>query len=183
MHRNGWGSLLRRAAPILIARWRVPLVMAGVVGVVLALAPLTADGPDEDDEWALIYRDTFDREAPPVVERTGAGVEAGARALWQRSIDEGVTDEGRATFSRFTLVWEGTARLGAYVPASTTPDDRLVKLRAWRGDAMYDAIAQAHAALLRQSGCAGPSEAERILEVAGESSSAEDFIDRLRELE
>ncbi|MEN8119738.1 MAG: hypothetical protein ABFS35_05305 [Bacteroidota bacterium] len=56
--------------------------------------------------WKLIYRDTFDRETPPGISKTGTGIKAGIYTLWQYTLSEGVTKNGNRSFSAFNLTFE-----------------------------------------------------------------------------
>ena len=58
--------------------------------------------------WNLIYRDTFDRETPPSISKTGTGINAGIFCLWQHTLSEGITKNGNRSFSAFNLTFEDT---------------------------------------------------------------------------
>lgn len=50
--------------------------------------------------WAS---DLFDRESPPSRQKTFSTLREGLEALWRASLDEGIQDDGRPTFTWFTL--------------------------------------------------------------------------------
>ena len=58
--------------------------------------------------WELIYRDTFDRETPPRIEKTGNGIKSAIFCLWQYTLSEGITKKGNRSFSAFNLIFKNT---------------------------------------------------------------------------
>jgi len=61
--------------------------------------------------WKLIYRDTFDRETPPGIEKTGNGIKTAILCLWQYTLSEGVSKNGNRSFSAFNLTFEDSEAL------------------------------------------------------------------------
>lgn len=82
------------------------------------------------DAWQLWSQDFFDRDAAPFLERSGTGRRDGLLLLWQRTLDEGVDDRGRPTFTWFTLSLAGGPRLT--VPRDPLDNPELARLRAAR---------------------------------------------------
>ncbi len=58
--------------------------------------------------WNLIYRDTFDRETPPSISKTGTGIKSGILYLWQYTLSDGITKNGNRSFSSYNLTFEDT---------------------------------------------------------------------------
>lgn len=56
--------------------------------------------------WKLIYEDLFDRECPPQVTKTGKGLKSSLFHLWQYTLSEGISIEGKSSLSRFYLMYE-----------------------------------------------------------------------------
>lgn len=53
--------------------------------------------------WEVWSSDTFDRDSGPTVEGTFDTFEQGLRALWKKTLSEAVQDDGRPTFTEFSL--------------------------------------------------------------------------------
>lgn len=53
--------------------------------------------------WDLYYRDTFDRDCPPMVTKKGMGLAQALFYLWQYTLTEGIVQDGRRSFSGFSL--------------------------------------------------------------------------------
>ena len=58
-----------------------------------------------NEEWAVWYVDTFDREMPPRNEVSGRGLVEGLAHLWARHLFETVRPDGQSGFSYFHLRW------------------------------------------------------------------------------
>lgn len=80
--------------------------------------------------WQLWSHDYFDRDAEPFLERSGDDRRTGLALLWQRTLDEGIVDGGRATFTWFTLSFAGGPRLS--LPRQPFSNPELAHLRAAR---------------------------------------------------
>jgi hypothetical protein len=106
-------------------------------------------------DWEIWYTDTFDREMPPQLEVSGAGLLAGLAELWRRTLEQSVGDDGYGTFTRFSLIWGGAGvpRGGGSVPVDPFENPPLLALRRWlRSDpGLPDALARAQARRLRRS--------------------------------
>jgi hypothetical protein len=71
----------------------------------------------------------FDANAEPSVNEEGQGLRTGVQRLWRRVLEEAVQDDGRPTFTDFSLRVGGrTLR----VPRDPSRDLELARLRAWR---------------------------------------------------
>jgi hypothetical protein len=158
--------------------------------------------------WAM---DTFDRESDPSVDVRGEGLEAGLAELWRRVLREGVRDDGRATFTSFTLVLTdrdttGRTDLGVQPsdnraladarrclygepgPGQERDAPRTVEpLPEPRERQILSALARAHATLLEDSprsaaGWQPHSPAARILATVAGACDADDLLARLASL-
>ena len=136
--------------------------------------------PAPEAEWAVWYRDMFDRECPPSVEVRGRGLAKGLIELWARHLFETVRPEGGRGFSRFHLRWAQTGGIaidGSWEGASRVREWVFGKKEHTRkgyvkeGDArLLEKIAVAHANLiLAQRSC------EEILEAAAAAKDRRDF--------
>ncbi len=94
--------------------------------------------------WELWSSDTFDRESPPSVEGSFDTLEAGLRALWKKTLTEAVQDDGRPTFTEFTL----RGQPSVFLPRDPFENPELAVLRArmLANGAYLDALVAAHAA-------------------------------------
>lgn len=81
--------------------------------------------------WSLWSSDFFDRESAPFCDARGEALEEGLAQLWAKTLDEGVLDDGRPTFTWFTLRHDGGA---VTLPRDPLKNPALAKLRAWRGE-------------------------------------------------
>jgi hypothetical protein len=151
--------------------------------------PLTTE-PHADEEWSVLYDDSFDRDCPTSVEVSGRGLVTGLRELWARYLFETVQANGGRGFSRFSLRWSG-----GYLSAEaywTGKWDGARRLRQWvfgdkssshRGyvaeadGALPAIIARAHAHLAREKDAAS-----RIYDVAISAVDRADFERRLVDL-
>lgn len=93
--------------------------------------------------WELWSSDTFDRESPPSVEGSFDTLEAGLRALWKKTLSEAVQDDGRPTFTEFTL----RGQPSVFLPRDPFENPELAVLRArmLANGAYLDALVAAHA--------------------------------------
>jgi hypothetical protein len=82
---------------------------------------------DSEAQWDLWYEDTFDRECPRQIERSGRGLAQGLVELWARHLHETVQAGGGRGFSRFNLWWK---QAGKSIAVSGDWDG-LVLLREW----------------------------------------------------
>jgi hypothetical protein len=53
--------------------------------------------------WQLIVTDMFDRETPPKIEEEGTEFVGALFHLWELTLKEGITEDGKKTFNRFHL--------------------------------------------------------------------------------
>lgn len=58
---------------------------------------------DPKINWQLIAVDKFDRNTPPQVDQKNIGLVSGLFHLWEKTLDEGITDNGKKTFIEFQL--------------------------------------------------------------------------------
>lgn len=135
---------------------------------------------DPDVAWVLWVHDTFDREASPSREREGRGLFAGLSLLWSKHFSEGVGEDGRATFSCFSLVLPGTnASIDRFYDRAT-----LAKLGGWikvpdASPGVLHGIVVTHAGLLAN---AEPQPETRILDAAKASEDPRELLKRLADL-
>ncbi|HSF80056.1 MAG TPA: hypothetical protein VLA49_02415 [Anaerolineales bacterium] len=67
---------------------------------------MTDHAPHPREQWAVWYRDTFDRQAPARVDVQGQGLVQGLAELWARYLFETVQAGGQQGFSHFHLEWK-----------------------------------------------------------------------------
>jgi hypothetical protein len=87
--------------------------------------------PDISTPWKLWYLDTFDREAPPSLEASGENILLGLYELWLHTLQEGVLEDGTASFSSFSLTWGNRASTTANAGVQPSRNSALKKLRQW----------------------------------------------------
>ena len=80
--------------------------------------------------WQIWSNDYFDYEASPLLECEGAGLVAGCRELWLKTLEEGILDDGRPTFTGFMLCLAEHGRL--MLPRDPLMNHELARLRQWR---------------------------------------------------
>lgn len=138
------------------------------------------------DDWALWYRDTFDRECPPNVDMSGQGLVHGLTELWARYLFETIQADGQSGFSSFHLEWkqvriaidgdrEGAKRLRRWLFGQKDHTDRGYVAEA--DPALLEQIVHAHARLIEKERTAG-----EILALAATTESQPDFVRCLAEL-
>lgn len=102
------------------------------------------------DAWELWAIDLFDREATPSREASGTGMLEGLTELWRRALEESYLDDGRPTFTAFTLT---CGRLRYDVPRDPTRNPELGALRRWRFEPdLLEEVARAHLYLADRGG-------------------------------
>src|SRR5512140_991923 len=87
--------------------------------------------PDPASAWQLWYSDTFDRDAAPALQASGTNIVEGLYELWFHTLQEGILENGSASFSHFHLTWGNTrsTRVDVFVDPFRNPS--LLKLRRW----------------------------------------------------
>ena len=142
--------------------------------------------PYPDEEWAVWYVDTFDRDSPPRSEVSGRGLVGGLTQLWARHLFETVRPDGQGGFSSFHLKWgqgrveidgdrEGAKRLRGWMFGKKETSDKGYAAEA--DQALLKQVAAAHARLIERR-----QKAEQILAVAREAKDGADFASRLDDL-
>lgn len=119
-------------------------------------------------QWELWSFDYFDRDAEPGVDARGEGLEQGLAALWRKTLDEGLFDDGRPTLTWFRLRQPGR---NVDLPRDPLRNPALARLRRWRAEPGFiEAVARAH--LLR------PTEdgARALLDAAGNAPDCPAFL-------
>lgn len=146
----------------------------------------TPGEPYPDQEWAVWYVDTFDRNSPPRSEVSGRGLVKGLEQLWARHLFETVRPDGQSGFSSFHLKWkrgrveidgdrEGAKCLRGWMFGK--------KESSYKGHAaeaepaLLKKVAVAHAHLIEKG-----KKAEQILATAREAKDGADFANRLDDL-
>ncbi len=97
--------------------------------------PFDPQAAEETTPWTLWYSDLFDREMPAQKQLSGTGFLNGLVALWNYTLSEGIVEDGRGSFSHFTLscsevIW-GLHGDFLIPVSSTTTNPVLAKLRVW----------------------------------------------------
>lgn len=141
------------------------------------------DEPYHNEEWAVWYTDTFDRDAPPRVDVSGRGLVEGLAQLWARHLFETVRPDGQQGSSSFDLRWkQGRVEIGGDREGAR-------RLRGWmfgKKEASYKGYAaEADSALLKKVATAharlieGRQRAEQLLAIASAAKDGTDFAARL----
>lgn len=191
---NGRG---RRAAPGWLGPCLAALLMLPSAGGVtpsemaaasqVGVSSRSAAGePYPNEEWAVWYTDTFDRDAPPRVDVRGRGLVEGLAQLWARHLFETVRPDGQQGFSSFDLRWkQGRVEIGG-------DREGAKRLRGWvfgKKESSYKGYAaEAEPALLRKTAVAHARlierqlRAEQILAIASAAKDRTDFENRLDDL-
>ena len=114
--------------------------------------------PDASTPWQLWYSDTFDRESSPSVEASGKDILRGLYELWRYTLNEGIQENGSASFSYFYLTWGQAAFARIDVAVKPFDNRSLLKLRDWTGlkgeeptISVLSRLAQLHYELLQSS--------------------------------
>ena len=139
-----------------------------------------------DEEWAVWYVDTFDRDSPPRSEVSGRGLVKGLTQLWARHLFETARSDGRSGFSSFHLKWrqgrveidgdrEGAKRLRGWMFGKKESSYKGYAAEA--DPALLRKVAVAHAHLIKKG-----QKAEQILATAREAKDGADFVKRLDDL-
>ena len=87
--------------------------------------------PTASTLWQLWHHDVFDRDAPPYLQASGAEILHGLYELWLYTLQEGIQDNGSASFSRFHLSWGITPATRVEVVVHPLDNPALLKLRLW----------------------------------------------------
>lgn len=80
--------------------------------------------------WQIWSNDYFDYDASPLLECEGTGVVAGCRELWLKTLEEGILDDGRPTFTGFVLCLAEHDKV--MLPRDPLMNLELARLRQWR---------------------------------------------------
>ena len=139
-----------------------------------------------DEEWAVWYVDTFDRDSPPRSEVGGRGLVKGLTQLWARHLFETVRPDGQSGFSSFHLKWrqgrveidgdrEGGKRLRGWMFGKK--ESSYEGSAAEADPALLKKVAVAHARLIERG-----QKAEQILATARVAKDGADFVKRLDDL-
>jgi len=109
----------------------------------MALAERGDAGDTRRVAWELWASDYFDRETPPSCDARGEALEDGLAALWRKTLEEGIGDDGRPTFTWFMLRVEG--RPSFEIPRDPQSNPVLARLRRLRGEpSLVLALARLH---------------------------------------
>ena len=118
--------------------------------------------PSTSSAWQLWHSDMFDRDSPPSLQASGTNIVHGLYELWLYTLKEAILDNGRASFSRFQLMWGNTASMRADIFVEPFNNLSLIKLRQWaqlmsqhreeeQREAILLKLAQLHYELLQKS--------------------------------
>lgn len=146
----------------------------------------TPGEPYPDEEWAVWYVDTFDRDFPPRSEVSGRGLVKGLTQLWARHLFETVRPDGESGLSSFHLKWrqgrveivgdrEGATRLRGWMFGKKESSYKGYAAEA--DPALLKKVAVAHAHLIERR-----QKAEQILAIARAATDGTDFSNRLDDL-
>src|SRR5574338_66005 len=89
--------------------------------------------PDTSTVWHLWYMDLFDRDAPRSLQSSGQNIVHGLYALWLHILNEGISENGSASFSYFYITWGDTAATRVDIAVDPFQNFTLLKLRRWTG--------------------------------------------------
>ena len=87
--------------------------------------------PTASTRWQLWHHDMFDRDAPPYLQASGVEILQGLYKLWLYTLQEGIQNNGSASFSRFHLSWGNTPATRVEVVVHPFENPALLKLRLW----------------------------------------------------
>jgi len=119
--------------------------------------------PTPSTVWQLWHSDTFDQDSSPSVQSTGQNIVDGLYVLWLYTLQEGILDNGNASFSRFHLTWGPSPASRVDIAVNPFDNSTLLKLRQWVGftsqnqhsedgrDGIVLKLAQLHYDLLQKS--------------------------------
>jgi hypothetical protein len=136
-----------------------------------------------DEEWAVWYEDTFNRDDPPRIDVKGRGLVEGLAQLWARHLFESVRPDGQRGFSSFYLKWkqgriyidggrEGSRRLREWMFGKKESSYKGYAAEA--DPVLLKKVATAHAHLIERQ-----QKAEQILAIAPAAKDRTDFANRL----
>lgn len=96
--------------------------------------------------WEVWSSDTFDRDSGPQLEGAFDTFEQGLRALWKKTLSEAVQDDGRPTFTEFSL----RGQPSVFPPRDPFKNPELAVLRARMvaNEAFLDELVKVHASRL-----------------------------------
>lgn len=96
--------------------------------------------------WELWSSDTFDRESGPSIEGSFETLDEGLYALWKKTLSEAVQDDGRPTFTEFSL----RGQPSVFLPRDPFENRELAVLRArmLADDGFLDELVKVHVARL-----------------------------------
>lgn len=94
--------------------------------------------------WELWSSDTFDRDSDPRLEGAFDTFEQGLRALWKKTLTEGVQDDGRPTFTEFSL--RGQPKVSLPRDPFENPELAVLRARMLANAAFLDQLVNVHAA-------------------------------------
>ncbi|MFT3707107.1 MAG: hypothetical protein QM817_05500 [Archangium sp.] len=87
--------------------------------------------------------DLFDRDSEPLVDAQFVSLIEGLRALWRSVLHEGIVEDGRRSFTDFSLQLEDGKRLT--IPVNQSVNVELLQLRARQHEPGFlDALSQRH---------------------------------------
>lgn len=116
--------------------------------------------------WSLWSSDSFDRDSEPCCDARGEALADGLARLWAKTLEEGVLDDGRPTFTWFSLRHDGGA---VTIPRDPLANPALAKLRAWRATpSLMERLVAAH--------LAAPTEATALLAKVAEAADVRSLL-------
>lgn len=122
--------------------------------------------------WTLWSMDYFDREAEPIEEESGNDPCDGLILLWRKTLEEGLLDDGRPTFTWFT--WRSPGQRPLSLPRDPLVNPELAKLRRWRRTpGLIERLGRWH------GGLPDEAHARHALQAALDCPTAEDFCRHL----
>jgi hypothetical protein len=89
--------------------------------------------PDLSTAWQLWYIDSFDRDTLPSLQASGINIVHGLYQLWLYMLNEGILENGSASFSYFYLTWGNTPVTRVDIFVTPFNNLTLLKLRRWAG--------------------------------------------------
>jgi hypothetical protein len=119
--------------------------------------------------------DLFDRDIGAICQKRGHGLMAGLEALWDSVFSAALTNDGRRSFSHYSLRLSSGTPKTVSIPLSPTHfNETVMKLRAWvhEDHSAIETIALHHAAWLVADPMHGT---KRLLECAERALVVEDL--------
>jgi hypothetical protein len=136
----------------------------------------------ESAKWKLWAYDYFDQNAERVVDAEGVGLLNGLELLWSRTLEEGILDDGRPTFTWFDLeavagpskIENQKSKTVVSIPRNPMQNPEMARIRDWRHEPdLIPTLARIHLKLAERGG------AESLISFVRSSSTTAELLQAL----